>query len=62
MLRTSKRIAANDNGGKPRIRMEIEESQPLGVVEVEIFDALISNIEALVANDNDPTPSEEEVP
>ncbi len=54
--------AANDNGEKPKIRLEIAESQPLGMVEVEIFDALISNIEALVANDNDPTPSEEEVP
>ena len=62
MSRNSKRIAANDNGGKPRIRLEFAELPPLSVVEVEIFDALISNIEALVANDNDPTPSEEGIP
>lgn len=54
--------AANDNAGLPKFRLEIAESPPLSVVEVEIFDALISNIEALVANDNDPPPIEEEVP
>jgi hypothetical protein len=62
MSRNSKRIAANDNGGKPRIRLEIAESPPLSIVEVEIFDALISNIEALVANDNDSPSNEEKVP
>ena len=56
------KIAANDNGELPRIRVEIAELSPLSVVEVEIFDALISNIAALVANDNDPPPIDEEVP
>ncbi len=62
MSRNSKRVAANDNGEKPRICLEIAELPPLSVVEVEIFDALISNIEALVANDNDPPFNEEKGP
>lgn len=61
MPRRRKR-AANDNGELPRIRLDIAEWPSLSVVEVEIFDTLTSNIEALVANDNDPPPIEEEIP
>lgn len=62
MSRISKLAAANDNGESPNIRLEIAESPPLSIAEVEIFDALISNIAALIANDNDPPPLEEEAP
>jgi len=60
--RPSKLTAANDNGESPKIRLVIAESPPRDIAEVEIFDALISNIAALVANDNDPPPIEEEAP
>lgn len=46
--------AANDNLDAQEIRLNFPESPPLSVTEVEIFDALISNLEALVANDNGP--------
>lgn len=51
--------AANDNGNSPQIRVENLKGRPISVVEVEIFDALISNIAALVANDNESTPRRE---
>jgi|GEM_PF-3971556 len=54
--------SANDNGESPKIRLEVAEFPPLNIVEVAIFDALISNIAALVANDNDPPPIEEKSP
>jgi len=62
MLRKAPQIAANDNGNSPKIRLEMVESPVLTVVEVEIFDALISNIKLLVANDNDTPPLKEENP
>ena len=62
MSRKPKLIAANDNGGLPNIRLDIAESPHLGVVEVDVFDALISNIEDLIANDNDPSTIEEKTP
>ncbi len=62
MSRKSAPIAANDNGKSPIIRVEVAESPMVGLVEVEIFDALISNIVGLVANDDDPPPSKEKCP
>ena len=56
------KIPANDDGDSPKISIDIPESTPLGVIEVEIFDALISNISALVANDNDPPSNKEKAP
>ena len=53
---------ANDNGDEPQIRRVSLESPPICVVEVEIFDALISNIKLLVANDNETPPLKEENP
>jgi hypothetical protein len=53
---------ANDNANEPQIRIEGLESPPLAVVEMEIFDALISNIKLLVANDNDAPPLKEKNP
>lgn len=52
-------LAANDNGKTPQIRVMIVETQPLNMIEVEIFDALISNTGELTANDNEP-PGEKE--
>lgn len=48
---------ANDEEKAPQIRVEGLESPPLFVAEVEIFDALISNVDELTAaiepaNDN----------
>lgn len=55
--------AANDEGKSPQIRVEGLESPPLYVAEVEIFDALISNISGLVeTNDNQPPPVKENTP
>ncbi len=52
--------AANDEGKTPQIRVEGLDSPPLFVAEVEIFDALISNIADLTeANDNQPPPKTE---
>ncbi len=57
MSRSGVPPAANDNSGSPQIRVEILDSPPLLVAEVEIFDALISNIAELTeANDNQPPP------
>ncbi|MEZ5920526.1 MAG: hypothetical protein R3C60_04150 [Parvularculaceae bacterium] len=54
---------ANDEGKAPQIRVERISSPPLNVAEVEIFDALISNIgELTAANDNEAPPAEEKRP
>ncbi len=53
---------ANDNANEPQIRIEGLKSPPLAIVEVEIFDALISNIKLLLANDNDAPPLKEKTP
>lgn len=46
---------ANDNEETPQIRAQGLDGLPLTVAEVEIFDALISNIRDLTAaNDNKP--------
>lgn len=51
---------ANDEGDLPQIRVEGLNSPPLFVAEVEIFDALISNINELIeSNDNEPPPVKE---
>lgn len=55
---------ANDEGKPSQIRVQGLESPPLTVAEVEIFDALISNVDELTAalqpaNDNEgPSPRE----
>lgn len=55
---------ANDAAGLPQVRVEDLDSASLFVAEVEIFDALISNVDDLTreiypANDNaGPTPEE----
>lgn len=54
---------ANDEGDLPQIRVEGLNSPPLFDAEVEIFDALISNIADLVeTNDNQPSPKKEKTP
>jgi len=62
MSRRISQLPGNDNGNSPKIRLEMVESPVLTVVEVEIFDALISNIKLLVANDNDTPPLKKENP
>jgi hypothetical protein len=54
---------ANDNEAPLAVRLEGLKSPPLTVAEVEIFDALISNIAALTAaNDNEAAPLVEKRP
>jgi hypothetical protein len=53
---------ANDNGEDPEIRFEGLESPPVCVVEVEIFDQLISTLRALAGNDNETPPARETKP
>lgn len=54
---------ANDEEKTPQIRVEGLRSPVLTDIEVEIFDALISNIEALTAaNDNAAPSSKEKLP
>ncbi len=49
-------VAANDNRpGRRRVVLSgIHPQLPIGESEVEIFDALLSNLKALAANDNLP--------
>jgi len=55
MARRFAASAANDNRETPQVRVKGLDSPPLTVAEVEIFDALISNVEELIAaNDNAP--------
>jgi hypothetical protein len=54
---------ANDEEKAPQIRVEGLDAPPLCIAEVEIFDALISNIAELTeANDNEPPPKKEKTP
>ena len=54
---------ANDEAKLPQIRVDGLDSPPLFVAEVEIFDALISNIADLIeANDNQPSQKKEKTP
>lgn len=45
--------AANDNQpGEQRIVVDFPKNLPISIVEVELFDQLISSLECLTANDN----------
>ncbi len=46
--------AANDNSsGENRIIIDFSENLPVSIVEVELFDRLISNLRSLAANDDE---------
>jgi len=48
-----KLCAANDNSfGKSCIIINLPENTPISIVEVEVFDRLISNLKELTANDD----------
>lgn len=50
--------AANDNSlGERSVSMNFPANPPISIVEVELFDRLISNLAELAANDDDEKPS-----